>query len=236
MKKDTDSFSDLTQPIFLNEATIILQTLQQLSNQELQSLWKTNDKLTQENIVRLYEMDLYKLLTPAIIAYEGIQYQYMSPDIFTNDELTYIQSNLRILSGLYGVLKPFDGIAPYRLEMQSKLDINGIKGLYNFWAEKIYNEVSDDSKIIINLASKEYAKCVSKYLTSDDRLIDIYFGELKDGRFVQKATYAKMARGEMVRYMAKHNIQTIDPIKAFNELNYTFDSERSNNHQFYFIK
>ena len=148
-------------------------------------------------------MDLNKRLTPAILSYEGIQYQYMAPAIFEKGMLDYIQEHLRILSGFYGVLRPMDGVTPYRLEMQARASIDGSKNLYDFWGEELYEEVRDESGIIINLASKEYSKAIEGFLTPKDTMITCVFGDLEDGKVVQKGTYAKMARGgkQIIMYL-----------------------------------
>ena len=159
----------------------------------------------------------------------------MAPEVFSEGALTYIQKNLRILSGFYGVLKPFDGVTPYRLEMQAKLSVQGKKDLYDFWGERLYRELTDGDHLILNLASKEYAKAVEKYLTPEDRFITVEFGERKDGKVKQKATLAKMARGEMVRFMAENNIQDPEEIKAFHELGFSFEGMLSDEKKFVFI-
>jgi cytoplasmic iron level regulating protein YaaA (DUF328/UPF0246 family) len=114
----------------------------------------------------------------------------------------YVQEHLRILSGFYGVMRPMDGVVPYRLEMQAKVAVCGHKNLYDFWGDSLYREVIGDSRIVINLASEEYSKCIERYLQLDDRYITCIFGELEGDKVVQKGVYAKMARGEMVRFMA----------------------------------
>ena len=181
-------------------------------------------------------MELRRRLTPAILSYEGIQYQYMAPAVFENQMLAYVQEHLRILSGFYGVLKPLDGVTPYRLEMQAKAKVNGTGDLYDFWGDRLYREVLDDSHIIINLASKEYSKCIEKYLLPKDRFITCIFGELSNGKVVQKGTYAKMARGEMVRFMAENNISKPEEMKQFNRLGYRFVDHLSTDMEYVFIK
>ena len=118
MKVDTDSFPYRDLPVFLSNTEEICGELQSMSYEELKKLWKCNDQIAQLNVRRLQDMDLYNRLTPAVLAYEGIQYQYMAPGVFTDQEYAYIQEHLRILSGFYGILRPFDGVTPYRLEMQ----------------------------------------------------------------------------------------------------------------------
>ena len=125
-------------PVFLDRTETILKWMQSLSLEEAKELWHCNDKLAQQNYERFRDMQLDHNLTPAILSYEGIQYQYMTPAVFDTSMLSYIQENLRILSGFYGVLRPMDGVTPYRLEMQAKTVINGINGLYDFWGSSLY--------------------------------------------------------------------------------------------------
>ena len=121
MNVDRDSLPCRTMPAFLARTEELMETLCCLSPRELQVLWKCNDKIAAQNIERLRTMDLREGLTPAILAYEGIQYRYMAPGVLAEEALDYLQEHLLILSGFYGVLRPFDGVTPYRLEMQAKL-------------------------------------------------------------------------------------------------------------------
>ena len=122
MKIDTESLPWRDLPVFLPKTEAIVQVLQGMDYDELKKLWKCNDAIAAVNAERLSDMDLHTRLTPAVLAYEGIQYQYMAPGVFTDQELDYVQEHLRILSGFYGVLKPFDGVRPYRLEITTPLD------------------------------------------------------------------------------------------------------------------
>ena len=122
---DTDSFAVDGLPRSLEQTERLKTVLQRMSPAELQTLWKCNDAITKLNVERLSTMDLRRRLTPAIVSYEGIQYQYMAPAVFEESQYEYIQKHLRILSGFYGILKPMDGVTPYRLEMQSKAEIAG---------------------------------------------------------------------------------------------------------------
>lgn len=235
MKVDEDSLEALGLPVFLEEAGRILAWVKALSLDQAQKLWACNDQIARQNYDRFQDMDLESRLTPALIAYEGIQYQYMAPTVFERQMLAYVQDHLRILSGFYGVLKPMDGVRPYRLEMQAKAKIGQVKNLYDFWGDKLYREVIDQSGIIINLASKEYAKAIEPYLQPSDRMITCLFSQDQGGKIVQKATYAKMARGEMVQYMAKHQVRDIDQIKAFKERGYQFRPDLSSDREFVFV-
>lgn len=221
-------------PIFLEDTKNILSTLKEKNETELQNIWKCNDKLLEENIQRIKNMDLTKNLTPAILTYEGMVFKHLIPAVLEDNNIEYLQKNLRILSGFYGVLKPLDGITPYRLEMQSKLKIDSFKNLYDFWGDKIYREILDESKIIINLASKEYTKAIEKFLSEDVRFITCSFVEKSGDKLVTKGTYSKMARGEMARFIAKHNIENLEELKKFNELGYIFRKDLSSETEYIF--
>lgn len=255
MNVDTDTLAYRSVPVFLDETAELLKWMKNLTFAQVKELWKCNDKIAEQNYRRFQEMDLERNLTPAVIAYEGIQYQYMAPAVFGGAETDYIQEHLRILSGFYGVLKPFDGVVSYRLEMQAKASEAG--DLYKFWGDKLYREVvrkekpvsgtpgteapmpessGADKNLIVNLASKEYSKCVEKYLTPEDRYLTIVFGEMIDGKVKQKGTLAKMARGEMVRYLAEHEVEDLEGIKGFDRLGYWFDEALSNEQEYVFLK
>ena len=236
MNVDTDSLLWRDLPAFLPKTEELAKTLQGMTYDELKKLWKCNDAIAAVNVERLAHMDLHTHLTPAVLAYEGIQYQYMAPGVFTNREYDYIQEHLRILSGFYGVLRPFDGVTPYRLEMQAMLRIREAKDLYNYWSNQLAEHIFAETDCIINLASKEYSICVSKYLRPGIHFITCVFGEEKGGQIREKGTMCKMARGEMVRYMAEHQIENPEDIRAFDRLDYAFDAERSDKETYVFVK
>ena len=234
MITDTDSIEPVALPEFIDKTTELLSWLKDKSKEELKAIWKCNDKIAEQNFYRLENMDIYHILTPAVLSYEGIAFQYMAPSVFEDRQFEYIQNHLRILSAFYGVLKPMDGVTPYRLEMQAKVEIGDAKNLYEYWGELLYRSVIDDSRIIINLASKEYAKCIEKYLTPQDRYITVAFWELSGDKMVTKGTYAKMARGEMVRFMAENNIDNPIEIQKFDRLGYFFRSDLSSDTEYVF--
>ncbi len=227
MNVNSDDLEVLHQPLFLEKTDRILHWLRRQTRDELKTLWKCNDKILEQNILRLEDMDIHHALTPAILAYEGLAFQYMAPGVMEDRELDYLEEHLRILSGFYGVLRPFDSVTPYRLEMQAKAAVDGTKNLYDYWNRDLYDAVMDDSHIIINLASKEYFKCITPYLKDGDRMITIHFVEMVKGKLSTKGTYAKMARGEMVRFMAENQIEDIEAIKAFDRLEYHYREDLS---------
>lgn len=236
MRIDTDVFTCSSLPVFMEKTEILMQWIRSLSYEDQKKLWACNDKIARQNAERFTHMDLRKSLTPAVLSYDGIQYTYMAPAVFEDGQYEYVQEHLRILSGLYGVVKPLDGVVPNRLEMQAKAAVDGHKNLYDFWGDSLYREVLDDSRIIINLASKEYSKCIEKYLHPEDRYITCIFGEPDGDKIVQKGVYAKMARGEMVRFMAGIHAERPEQMKDFNWSGYHFDDDRSSEQEYYFVR
>ena len=236
MRVDTDVFTCSSLPVLMEKTEILMQWIRSLSYEDQKKLWACNDKIARQNAERFAHMDLRKSLTPAILSYDGIQYTYMAPAVFEDGQYDYVQEHLRILSGFYGVVKPLDGVVPYRLEMQAKAAVDGHKNLYDFWGDNLYREVLDDSRIIINLASKEYSKCIEKYLHPEDRYITCIFGEPDGDKIVQKGVYAKMARGEMVRFMAGIHAERPEQMKDFNWSGYHFDDDRSSDHEYFFVR
>ena len=236
MRVDTDSMPWRDLPRFLDKTENLANILKKKTYEELKKIWKCNDQIAELNVARLENMDLHTQLTPAVLSYEGIQYQYMAPGVFTDREFDYIQEHLRILSGFYGVLRPFDGVTPYRLEMQAKLRAGESKDLYGYWGSSLGETLFAETDCIVNLASKEYSICVSRYLPEDVRFVTCVFGEEKDGKVIEKGTMCKMARGEMVRFMSENQITDPEKIKGFDRLDYVFDVDRSDDKTFVFIR
>lgn len=234
MNELLDTIAPLGIPEYINQTREILLWLRKQPYEDLQKLWKCNDKIAKQNFERLNHMDLYSRLTPAILSYDGIAYQYMAPAVFENGQFDYVQEHLRILSAFYGVLKPMDGVTPYRLEMQAKAAIKAHRDLYDLWGSRLYEAVRDNSGIIVNLASKEYSKCIEKYLSKEDRYITVTFCEQSGGKLVTKGTYAKMARGEMVRYMAEMKLEVPENIKKFDRLGYVYRDDISTEREYIF--
>lgn len=236
MQTDTDTLSARQDLIFPEKTGEILREMRSRSFEELKELWGCSEKIARQSYEQLQMIGSEALRTPALLAYEGIAYQYMAPSVFSDGEFSYLQQHLRILSALYGVLRPMDGVHPYRLEMQAKLAVGGKKDLYEFWGREIFEAVCDEERLIINLASKEYAGIVERYLGKEDRFISCVFYEDTGSKPVQKSVYAKMARGEMVRYMAEHRIENPEELKAFDRMGYRFLEERSSEREYFFVR
>lgn len=234
MKIVDSSYITLSKSGLLNESKKLLDYLKSLSLPELKDIWLCSDKLASKSYLELSRLNLDNLQSPAILSYDGIAYTYMAPSIFDGDMYNYINENLYILSALFGALKPSDGVMPYRLEMQAKFEFLTFNNLYDFWGDKIYKLIHPDDGVIINLASKEYSDAVRPFISSSDRFIDINFVESVNNKLVTKATFAKMARGEMVRFMAENKIETLEELKNFDRLNFSFRSDLSTENELFF--
>ena len=236
MNVDTDSFAACGLPEFLAETKTLMAAIQALSYAEAKALWKCNDKLAELNYERFRNMDLERGLTPAVMSYEGLQYQYMAPGVLTAEALSYLGEHLRILSGFYGLLRPFDGVVPYRLEMQAQLKVDGCRDLYQFWGDRLARQLTVETDYVLNLASKEYSKAVEPHLPKGVRFVTCTFGEWKGGKVIEKGTQCKMARGQMVRWMAEYKIEDPEDLRAFDHLGYRFHGELSADNRFVFLK
>ena len=236
MRVDNDTFVPLSKPAFLDKTEKIKEVLTQMELPALQKLWECNDEIAELNFKRLQNMNLERNLTPAVFAYDGLQYQHIAPNVLDEVALDYLQKNLRILSGFYGILRAFDGVVPYRLEMQARLACDGYKNLYVFWNSLLYDELTKDDGEVLNLASKEYSKVVEPFAKNGVRFVTCVFGAYVKGKLKVKATEAKMARGEMVRLCAENNVQSVDEVKAYNVRGYVFNEELSSENEFVFVK
>ena len=231
-----DAPRELTVPVFLDRALELHSILKGKSLAELKSLWKCSDRLAELNRERLHTYSPVLALTPALLSYEGIQYQYMAPGVFEAGQLDYVREHLRILSGFYGLLRPFDGVTPYRLEMQARLAVDGCRDLYAFWGGVLAEALAAETDLVLNLASREYSRAVEPHLPSSVRFLTCVFGEEKDGKVVEKGTMCKMARGEMVRFLAEHDISRARDVRDFDRLGYHFSPACSTENHFVFIK
>ena len=234
MKIDRDSFPIQSKPQFLDKTRILERFLKSRSNEQLKDLWHASENVTKQSILQLENMNLDERLTPAILAFSGIQYQYMAPDLFTQPALDYIQKNLRILSGFYGMLRPFDGVCPYRLESNTKMVGFRDYSLYHFWGSDIAENLFQEDNIVIDLASKQYTGLVKPYLSQGRQLITVDFQELKNGKWKTVGVHAKMARGEMVRYIAEKQIKNPTDLQDFNDFEFQFEPDVSTKDHYVF--
>ena len=234
-----DAFGWRDLPMFADRAARLADAVRALSYDEAKALWQCSDALAELNFERFRTLEVRSgALTPAVLAYEGIQYQNLAPQVMTMEQLDYLQEHLRILSGLYGVVRPLDGVAPYRLEMQAKLAVDGARNLYEFWGDSLSRVLAAETDVIVNLASVEYAKAV---VPSADRcgarVLTCLFGtvDARD-RLVQRSTAAKAARGTMVRWCTENAIEEPADLQAFDALGYAFDPARSTDDCYVFVQ
>ena len=174
----------------------------------------------------------------AIYAFTGEVFRGIDVNSLENEKLPILQESLRILSGLYGFLKPLDLMQPYRLEMGTKLKVGNTENLYKFWNDTLaraLNEELKDDELLINLASSEYFKVIPKKVLKAPMITPI-FKDYKNGEYKIVMTYAKRARGLMVRYIIDHNVKTIEELKGFNIDRYRFSEEMSSESELIFTR
>lgn len=231
MNEADDAFAWRDLPRFVERAEELMGAVKALSWEQAKALWRTSDALTDLNFERFSTMDVRGAsggLSPAVFSYEGIQYQHMAPAVMEQSQLEYLQERLRILSGFYGVLRPFDGVVPYRLEMQAKLSVGGARDLYGYWGPRLADALAEDEDGILNLASVEYAKAVLPHAHEQGlHVVTCLFGRIEDGRLKQRATAAKAARGSMVRWCAERGIERASDVRAFDVAGYRYREDLS---------
>lgn len=231
-----------SQPQYLKQSTTLIKQLKQLSVQEVASLMSLSDKLAGLNLSRYQSWE-----TPfnadnakqAMLAFNGDVYTGLDATTLDEAGFTFAQQHLRILSGLYGVLKPLDYIQPYRLEMGTKLANKAGKDLYDFWGDELTNaliaEPAFADKVLINLASNEYFKAIkTKQLNA--RIITPIFKDAKNGQYKIISFYAKKARGLMSRYIIDHKITEPEAIKGFDREGYYFSEAQSTGDDWVFLR
>ena len=176
--------------------------------------------------------------TAAAIAYEGIQYTHLAPGVMSERELAWLDEHLRILSGFYGMLRPLDGVVPYRLEMQARLAVGAARDLYEFWGNTLYERLAAEGcDTIVNVASVEYARAVTPWVRSDGpQVTTCIFGGMRNGRLRQPATEAKAARGTFMRWCAEHEVTNTDELASFAERGYALDPANTSSDTLVFVK
>lgn len=217
----------------------ILKELKTLSIEEIQQLMKVSPKIAQLNYDRYQSFDALPS-KPALFAYDGDVYRHIDKNNMTHTMFTFAQKHIRIISGLYGLLKPLDRIRAYRLEMSCKLEVLAPQGLAKFWQNDITQNINQallnhKTQILINIASKEYSAAVNQKLLQFP-IVNIHFLEKRNGELKNIAINAKRARGMMASYIIHHKIDNPNDIKDFNLGNYLFDQANSCTQDYYFIK
>ena len=225
-------------PRFIGRTEELMRAVQALSRDEAQRLWKCSDRLADLNYERFRAMDLSRETTAAVVSYEGIQYAHMAPEVMSERKLTWLDRHLRILSGFYGLLRPLDGVVPYRLEMQAKLAVGSASNLYEFWGSSLYDALAEeDCDLIVNVASVEYARAVTPWVRQDGpQVLTCLFGVTCNGRLRQPATEAKAARGTFIRWCTERAVEAPDDLRAFAERGYALDEGSSDASTLVFIR
>ena len=242
-EKDPSPVSSFTLPDLLPEAEILMQELSQLAPQQIAELMHVSDKIALLNAER--NAAWHTPFTPenakqAVFMFNGDVYEGIAADTLKPEQIDYLQQHVRLLSGLYGVLRPLDLMQPYRLEMGTTFVNTRGKNLYEFWGDKITDLLNQtlkqaDSDVLINLASQEYFKSVNtKKLNA--RLITPIFKDEKNGKYKIISFYAKRARGLMVRYAAEHGITDPEMLKNFDYEGYSFNEAASNEAEWVFMR
>ena len=216
--------------LFLGESTKLIQILKGKSISELKDLMSLSANLAQLNWQRFKDWDIENRNTyKALELFNGAVYEGLNAKTFNKSDNDFAQNNLRILSGLYGILKPNDLILPYRLEMGSQLKtING-NNLYRFWQDKLHQNIREElnNEVLINLASNEYSK-VLKLTEIKSEVITPVFKDYKNGKLKIVSFFAKRARGEMCNFIIKNRITNIEDLKQFQNLEYKFTDVMEN--------
>lgn len=226
---------------FLNQAERLNRLLKKKSAKSLSKLMHISDNLGQLNYERNQEWCLpftKENARPAVYAFNGDVYRGLDAYSIDSKKINQLQSTVRILSGLYGVLKPLDLIQPYRLEMGTKFPVGKNKNLYEFWRKQVtqsLNEELEDDELFINLASNEYFKAIDVKALKVP-VVNIKFQEFKNGTYKTIAIFSKIARGLMARYIVDTNAKTLDDIKAFDYENYRYTESLSSENELVFTR
>lgn len=230
-----------TESCFLKESERLNKLLKKKSARSLSKLMKISDNLGQLNYERNQEWQLpftQDNARQAIYAFSGDVYRGLDAYTIPKEKLEKVQDTIRIISGLYGILKPLDLMQPYRLEMGTKFPVGKNKNLYEFWKQKITKALNDeleDGELFLNLASNEYFKAIDTKALKVP-VITASFKDFKNGEYKTIMTFAKLARGYMTRYIIDTNANTIDDIKGFNYEGYGFSESMSTDTELVFIR
>ena len=224
--------SNFSIPVFLKDSNFINENLKNKKPSQLKELMKISDKIAELNWKRNNEFNIpfsSSNARPSLFTFNGDVYSGIDAFSLDNNKITKAQSTLRILSGLYGVLKPLDLIQPYRLEMGTKLSIKQSKNLYEFWKKKVtafFNDELVENELFVNLASNEYSSVIDKN-SLKGQMISPIFKDFKNGKLKIISFYAKKARGMMTRFILDNDINSSDDLKGFDYGGYSYSQQES---------
>lgn len=231
----TGSAPYLTRPVFLQEAQTLVELLRENSPWQLETLLRANAKLAMEAYLAYQDFDPEAAGSAAMLTFHGLVFDHLAAADFSSEDFDFAQAHLRLCSGLYGLLRPADGILPYRLDLNNKLRI-GKKNLYAFWGKKIYQSLFETGEVILNLASGEYSRSFLPYLRPQDRVVNCVFLTYKRGKLATIVTDAKAARGEMARMMIKERITDAQDLRHFCWNGFAYSETRSTDQTMVFIR
>lgn len=239
---NTTDFLTPSTPTFIEDAALIQTHLKEKTPQYLSELMEISAKLADENWQRNQvwkKNPSSKESAPALFAFTGEVYRGLDAKTLSKDAVAYLQKNHRILSGLYGLLKPSDKVMLYRLEMGRPFQFENYKNLYEFWSDKITETLNSQLKkgeILLNLASVEYAKVINRKKLLHT-IVDFDFYQIQpDGKLKNIVVYTKHARGLVARFCAETNAQSLNDVKAFNYEGYRINEEQSTDTKLVFVR
>ena len=230
-----------TTPIFINEANRLSKALSELTIEELIVLMRTSKDLAILNYSRIKlwkNRPADKDIKQSLLAYKGEAFRGIDAYSLNKDDFDFAQNHVRISSGLYGILRPLDGIQAYRLEMRTNLKHENFTNLYSFWGNTITQQINQEHKekdYIINLASNEYFKAIKPKILKG-KIITPVFKDFNKGKLKVVTVYAKKARGQMIRYIIKNRITKPEQLKLFDINGYSFDDKFSDDNQWVFVR
>jgi cytoplasmic iron level regulating protein YaaA (DUF328/UPF0246 family) len=224
----------LSVPPFLAEAKLVHRSLAKCTHGELVDLMSISAKLASESkqMIKLWD---HNFLYRAVEMFDGEVYRGLGIDTLADEFNDVLSDRLRILSGLYGILNPNDLVAPYRLEMKTKLPVKKAENLYQFWGEKVAKHLKKDTDVLVNLASDEYSKVVLPFWDKD-KVITPVFMEENAGKPKVVMMYAKNARGKMARFIIEHRLENLSDMHGFDLDGYRFDKELSVENRLVFLR
>jgi cytoplasmic iron level regulating protein YaaA (DUF328/UPF0246 family) len=226
--------------LFLDEAEKVVEVMRKKTPAEIKQMMKLSDNLANLNWARYHawQKEITDEARPAIFTFNGNVYNSLDIYNLPNEKLSLANETIRILSGIYGVLRPFDMIYAYRMEMGTKLSFDEYKNLYEFWRNKITKALNDEMQegdLLVNLASQEYFKAIDTKAVKNE-IVHVDFKEFKDDTYKTIGIYAKKARGLMARFIIQNNIETKEEIMLFNADNYAFDANLSTGNRLVFTR
>ncbi len=227
---------ETTEPKFKNDAKKLAQVLRKYDVADLMALMKISEKLAVQNFDRFKGFNKAETY-PAAWLFHGDVFNGVAIDDFTEEDIIYAQKHIRVLSGMYGILRPLDAIRPYRLEMGTKLSTEKGNNLYDYWGHKVQKELTKipEADLLVNLASKEYAK-VLDLKSIQIPVLEVEFMEIRKGRPVGIPLFSKTARGRMARWMVKEQAETKDDLKGFDYDGYEFSGDLSDDWKYVFTR